>query len=135
VAVAHFCAQCGCPLDDSPQTVGRVGHPTPAAVPTGFRRCDLAADLYYRMGSAWGGTRLLGTENVGVAVFNAGYPLRQVEFIVEGLDAAGASIFRLRQKLGRLPRRAETVFEVPSYELTDATADLRVELASAEYDA
>ena len=85
--------------------------------------------------SAWGGARLLGTENVGVTLFNAGYPLRAVELIVEGVDDAGKSLFRLRHLLDRLPRRTEMEFEVPSYEMADDTANLRVELASAEYDA
>lgn len=135
LAVAHFCGKCGRPLDNSPQTVGRVAHPTPAAVPSGFQRCDQTADLHYRLGSAWGGARLLATENVGVTVFNAGYALRRIELVVEGLDARGKSLFRLRQTLDRLPRRSEMAFEVPSYELADGTANLRVELVSAEYDA
>lgn len=133
VPVAHFCSQCGYPLDASPRTVGRVSHPSPAVVPEGYRKCGLAADLYYRVGSVWGGSRLLGTENLGISIFNAGYGLADVELRVEGLSRHGDPVFDFRQKLSTLPRRAEVSFEVPSYEITEPPAEVRVDLASAAY--
>lgn len=133
VPVAHFCSQCGHPLDASPQTVGRVAHPSPTAVPEGYRKCGLAADLYYRIGSAWGGSRLLGTENLGISIFNGGYSLKEVELKVQGLDSSGDALFEFRQKLTELPRRAEMSFEVPSYEINEPPADIQVDLVSAAY--
>ncbi len=132
--IAQFCARCGRALVGARSTVGRVAHPAPATPPSGYRPCDEAADLYYRVGSAWGGARLLGTENVGITIFNAGYGLCHVELLVRGLDAAGNTMFQVRQKLAELPRRAETEFEVPSYEMSDAPHDLRVVFVTAEYD-
>lgn len=131
--VAHFCSQCGRPLDASPQTVGRVAHPAPSAVPDGYRKCDMAADLYFSVGSAWGGTRLLGTENLGVSIFNAGYSLKNVELRVEGRDGLGHCVCEFCHKLADAPRRAELSFEVPSYEISDAPAVVTVTLVSAEY--
>ena len=131
--VAHFCSQCGQPLDASPQTVGRVAHPSPAAVPPGFEKCERAADLYFRVGSAWGGSLLLGTENLGVSIFNGGYSLKHVELRVEGLDSSQRRVFEFRQKLTDLRRRAELSFEVPSYEISESPASVRVHLVSAEY--
>lgn len=131
--VAHFCSQCGQPLDASPQTVGRIRHPSPAAIPAGFEKCQLAADLYFRVGSAWGGTRLLGTENLGISIFNAGYSLKHVELRVEGLDRQGRRVFDFLQKLSESPRRAEMSFEVPSYEISEAPDRVVVHLVSAEY--
>lgn len=131
--VAHFCCQCGHPLDASPRTVGRAPHPAPANVAAGYRKCDRAADLYFKIGSAWGGTRLLGTENLGITIFNAGYGLEQVEFWVTGVNAEGQGVFGCRQNLASMPRRAEVSFEVPSYEISEPPSDVRVELISAVY--
>ncbi|MCB9852615.1 MAG: zinc ribbon domain-containing protein [Phycisphaerales bacterium] len=133
VPVAHFCSQCGQPLDASPRTVGRTPHPVPANVPEGYRKCDRAADLHFKVGSAWGGTRLLGTENLGITVFNAGYGLEQVEIRVTGQNSEGRDVFEFRQVLASVPRRAELSFEVPSYEISEPPSDVRVELISAVY--
>jgi len=134
VPVAHFCSQCGEPLDASPRTVGRVSHPAAARVPEGYGRCNRAADLYFRAGSAWGGARLSATENLGISIFNAGHGLQDVVLVVPGVAKAGNCVFEVRQELAAVARRAEVTFEVPSYELSDTPFDLRVELASAEYD-
>ncbi|MCA9255528.1 MAG: zinc ribbon domain-containing protein, partial [Phycisphaerales bacterium] len=105
--VAHFCCQCGAPLDSAPRSVGRARHPAPSAVPEGYHACDRAADLYYRIGSAWGGRRLLGTENLGISIFNAGYALEQLEVRVIGVNAVGRTVFDFPQKLASAPKGAE----------------------------
>lgn len=133
LAVAQFCARCGSAIAVGPATVGRAPHPSPAPVPEGYRRCGQATDLYYRVGSAWGGERLLGTENIGIYLFNAGYPLQEVRLRVDGLDAGGKAVFSVEPAVERLPPGEVVWIEIPSYEIAEPAEELRVTLVSAEY--
>ncbi len=100
----------------------------------GFEPCRDAADLFFRWGAAWGGTLLLGTEGLGITLFNGGYPLCNVDFDVVGQNDAGREVFRVQTSLPELPRGVETMAEIPSYELPDEAASrLIVSLASAEF--
>lgn len=134
VELAHFCAQCGGPLDASPGTVGRAPHPNPIAVPGGYRCCRRAVDLHFRAESVWGGARLLGTETLGLLLFNAGYALRNGVLQIDGADESGKVLFSVEHPIERLPRGIETKIEIPSYEISEPAADLVVTLVSAEYD-
>lgn len=133
LAMAQFCARCGSAIAVGPATVGRAPHPNPAPVPEGYRRCGQATDLYYRVGSAWGGSRLLGTENVGISLFNAGYPLENARLRVDGLDDSGKRLFSVEPSVEFLPQGEAVEVEIPSYEITEPAEELNVTLVSAEY--
>lgn len=130
---AHFCAHCGTALDSSPGTVGRAPHPDPLSPPPTSRRVAGAADLHFRIESAWGGSRLLGTENLGLLLLNGGYPLCGVVLKVEGLDPAGNALFAVEHELKHLPRGEEVRIEIPSYEISEPAQEWRVTLVTAEY--
>lgn len=132
-SVGHFCPQCGLALDATSASVGRAPHPNPVAIPDGYRPCQRAFDLHFRTQSAWGGTRLLGTENVGLSLFNAGYPLQTVVLNVEGLDESGQVLFSVEEAIESLPRGREVEIEIPSYEITEPAREISVTLVSAEY--
>lgn len=131
--MAHFCGQCGEPLDASPPTAGQARHPNPVYVPKGFERVQRAADLYYRHSSAWGGSRLIGTETLGIEVFNAGYAMKNAVLSIEGVNDAGRRLFSARHAAVDLPRGETTKIEVPSYEIPEPSSDVIVALVSAEY--
>ena len=133
VAIADFCADCGYPISNSKATVGRVPHPSPLAVPDGFRAVAASADLYFGLGSAWGGKRLLTTENLGLTLLNVGYPLRDVAFEIIGLDAAGARLFAVPRRLPAIGRGERIELEIASYEIPDPPDALDVRLVASEY--
>lgn len=134
VEPAHFCAQCGGPLDASPGTVGRAPHPNPIAVPGDYRCCRQAVDLYFCDESAWGGPRLLGTETLGLLLFNTGYALKHGVLKIDGVDESGKALYSVNHPIEHLPRGIETKIEIPSYEISEPATDLVVTLVSAEYD-
>jgi len=103
-------------------------------MPGGYRCCQRAVDLYFRDESAWGGSRLLGTEPLGLLLFNTGYALRNGVLQVDGEDESGKALYSVEQPIERLPRGIETKIEIPSYEITEPAANLVVTLVSAEYD-
>lgn len=134
--VARFCANCGLALGtglDGPSEAGHIRHPEPLAPPEGFELCQRAAELYFRCEAAWGGERLLGTESIGVVLFNAGYPLQEVVLQVRGEDDSGKELFAVEQTVQVLPRGEEVNIEVPSYELPAPMRVLSVWLVSAEF--
>lgn len=133
---ARYCARCGLFLEAAPGqalVAGRVCHPCPLAPPDGFEPVQEAADLFFRCESAWGGERLIGTESIGVILFNGGYPLAEVALKVCGQDEAGAELFAENHEVDALPRGKEVKIEVPSYELPAPTRRLAVCLISAEF--
>lgn len=135
---ALYCASCGLPQrawDGGPPVAGRVRHPEPRAAPDGFQRVGDALDLYYRVGSAWGGRRLLDTENIGIAVFNAGFALENAVLAVRGENAAGRAVFDVELTAAALPRGAETLVEVPSYEISEPPVQVRAALVAADFAA
>ena len=134
--VARFCANCGLALGtglDGPSEAGRIRHPEPLAPPEGFELCQQAAELYYHLEAAWGGERLLGTESIGVVLFNAGYPLQEVVLNVRGADDSGKELFSVEHAVQDLPRGEQVKIEVPSYELPAPMRVLSVSLVSAEF--
>ena len=135
LSVARFCARCGHAIAAGPNTVGRAAHPSPEAVADGYRKCDRSADLYFRTESAWGGSRLLATENLGLVLLNAGYPLKEAVLRIEGLNGSGQALYEVEHTVEQLPRGKETTVEIPSYEMTEPANDIRVSLVSAEYEA
>ncbi len=98
-----------------------------------MERVQRAADLYYRHRSAWGGSRLIGTETLGIEIFNAGYGLRSVVLSLEGVDETGRRLFQLEQKADSIPRGEITTIEIPSYEIPEPSSGVIVALVSAEY--
>ena len=133
---ARFCAHCGLLLesaDGGPLGPGSVRHPDPLPVPEGFEPCDDTVNLHFRWESAWGGTRLLGTEGMAVALFNGGYPLQTVVLAIRGADKTGRELFALEHPVDEAPRGREVSIEVPSYELPGPVHKVRVSLVSAEF--
>ena len=133
VALAEFCAGCGFPLGNSKATVGRVPHPNPLPVPDGFRKVAAAADLFFGVQSAWGGKRLLATENLGITLLNVGYGLQELAIKIEGFDRAGRRIFEIERRMPLLQRGHRVEIEVPSYEIPDPPEAVDVRLVRAEY--
>lgn len=89
--------------------------------------------LYYRFESAWGGQRLLDTEGIGLVLLNGGYALRDVVVNVQGQSTDGAMLFEGEYSVPELPRGKETLAEVPSYDVPDRVAALKVSLVSASF--
>jgi hypothetical protein len=112
---------------------GQIRHPEPLPAPEGFEPIRKAADLYHYSESAWGGRRLLGTENIGFRVFNAGYPLRDVTLSIRGEDDGGSQIFAVEHTVEELPRGEQVTLEVASYEIPAEPKRLTVTLVSAEF--
>ncbi len=134
-APARFCARCGLALSGGPfgpPAAGRVRHPSPLAIPDDLEPVDGAVQLYFATESAWGGRRLLGTENIGLRLLNAGYAMRDVRLRVRGVDAAGREVLAIELAAPEWPRGPLTL-EVPSYEIREAPAQLKVTLVSAEF--
>ena len=133
---ARYCARCGIDLgpdtDASPRP-GQIRHPNPLPATNGFKPCQDAADLYFQWEAAWGGS-VLGTEALAVLLFNAGYPLREVEIEVRGEQPEGTQAFSMHHALDTLPRGETIRAEIPSYELSGPAETLIVSLISAEYD-
>ena len=131
---ARFCAHCGLLLDSGgPQQAGRVRHPQPAAVPSGYLPCEDAVGLYFFAESSLGGQALLGTEGLLVSVLNSGYPLCEVELELRGQDREGNELFALQRAVQLLAQGERVELEVPSYEIEAPLAQLRVRLISAEF--
>ena len=134
--VARFCGQCGLSLEpgvEGKREAGRVRHPDPLVIPDGCERIINAADVYYRTESAWGGRRLSGTENIGVILYNVGYPLREVVLMVRGYDGEGSELFAVEQVVDELPRGDRVTVEIASYEIPSPPERLSVALVSAEF--
>jgi len=133
VALAEFCAACGFPLGGAEGAVGRVSHPQPLPVPDGFRKVAATADLYFGIHSAWGGKRLLTTENLGITLLNVGYGLQELALQIEGFDQQGKRLFVIERRLPLLQRGGRVEIEVPSYEIPDPPEAVDVRLVRAEY--
>lgn len=135
LAAAHYCARCGMSLSEDALLLrpGQVRDPSAAAAPGGYRPVRDAANLSYRLESAWGGRRVLGTENVGLVLRNDGYALRDIVLRLRLLDARGAELRRLEQTLRELDRGQEAHAEIPSYDLPDAMHEVEIDLISAEF--
>jgi hypothetical protein len=138
--VARFCACCGLPLTagiDGTRRPGLIAHPTPLPPPenAGWQRVADAADLYFRLESAWGGQRVLDTENIGLLIFNAGYPLQEIVVNVTPAADAGAEPFAADYQIPALPRGQSTSVEIPSWEMRSAMEEVQVRLVSAEFAA
>jgi hypothetical protein len=121
--VAHYCARCGKSIDRD--------HVERESSGADWRRCDNAADLKYRWCSAWGGSPLLGTENLAITLVNQGRGLRDVTVEIRGVDRNAAQLFALRQEIVELNTGQEATFELPSYEISDETRDVTLSLISA----
>ncbi|MFH1419342.1 MAG: hypothetical protein ABII12_13795 [Planctomycetota bacterium] len=115
------------------ETLASASHPDPLDPPAGFRAVGGMPGLFYRWEAAWGGAMLLGTETIGVAVFNGGYALADVVLRICGLDATGEEVFCLDVSRDALPRGRETTIEVPSYEVPAPASGLTVSLVSGRY--
>ncbi|MCG3125499.1 MAG: hypothetical protein CHACPFDD_00322 [Phycisphaerae bacterium] len=135
VPAARFCARCGMTLsaDAALLKAGQVRDPTAAAAPSGYRAVGDAANLSYRLESAWGGQRVLGTENLGLVLRNDGYALCDVVLRLRLLDSRGAEMARLEHTVRELGRGVEVREEIPSYDLPDAVHEVELDLISAEF--
>lgn len=134
--VARYCAQCGLALsagESGSREAGRVARPDALAVPEGYARVERSADLYYRLESAWGGRRLLDTENIGLVVFNAGYPLRHVLLRVRSGGGARGT-YEGAYTAAVVPTGVPTLIEIPSWDMPTSVSNVTVELAGAEFE-
>jgi hypothetical protein len=137
LVLARFCAGCGLSLAGAAQGVaraGRIAHPSPAKAPAAMRACDDAADLHWSWESAWGGTMILGTEGIGITVFNGGYDLARASFEVTGLDERGEDVFRVELEVTGLSQGTKKTADIPSYELTRPATDLKLRLLAADFE-
>ena len=128
LVLARFCAGCGLSLAGAAEGVartGRIAHPSPVKPPDTMRACDDAVDLYWSWESAWGGTMILGTEGIGITVFNCGYGLARASF--EG-------VFRVELEIAGLSQGTKKTTDIPSYELTRPATDLKVRLLAADFE-
>lgn len=133
---ARFCASCGlslAPGSAGALAAGRIRHPRPLPAPEQFEPCAEAVDLFFRWEAAWGGRVLLGTEGIGVVLFNGGHPLQQVVLKVRGRDEQGGGLFAVEQTVPELPRGEQVRIEIPSYELPAPVRAVSVALLSAEF--
>jgi hypothetical protein len=138
-----YCSRCGESLPAVPMpneaawrgvkktNVESAGSQPGASTGGGWRSCDNAADVKYRWGSAWGGRRLLGTENIEVSVVNHGAKLGGVVLELRGLRRGGGKAVRLFQEIGDMPPGREVSFELASYELPDDVEDLVVSIVTS----
>jgi hypothetical protein len=134
--VARYCRQCGLLLVAGTSGflgAGQVAHPAPLEAPVGYERFENARDLFYHWEAAWGGQVLLGTETLGVTLFNAGYPLAEVVLRLEGENDAGGKVFEVRRELASWPRGEPIKLEIASWELPDRARRLRLTLVSAQF--
>jgi hypothetical protein len=99
-----------------------------------MRPCDEAVDLYWAWESSWGGSMILGTEGIGITIFNAGYGLARASFEVTGLDERGEGVFRMELEVSGLSQGTKRTADIPSYELKQPAAELKVRLLSAEFE-
>lgn len=95
--------------------------------------CGRAADLYYRLESAWGG-KVLGSETLAIVLFNGGHALSSAVLEIKGIGGADGRAFTAPQGVGLVPRGESIRVEVPSYDLPDDPRDLSVSLSSADMD-
>lgn len=134
---AKFCAFCGLAIGDASATeldAGCVEHPDPLAVADGYEPWQQSRDLYFKRQSAWGGTRLIGTEPIELTLWNSGYPLRDVTYEVRAANKHGGAPYVGTYELEHFPRGTEIVIEIPSWELPDAVHSVAVRLVRAEFD-
>lgn len=132
---AMYCPRCGEPLKQAEMTGSPVAQgqtlTAPQSKSNAWRACDNAADVQYRWGSAWGGQRLLGTENIEVAIVNRGRPLRSVVVEIRGRSANGLPPVRMFQEIEELPPNREVRFELASYEMPDEIEELNLSIVSS----
>ncbi|GJQ26838.1 MAG: hypothetical protein HBSAPP02_18700 [Phycisphaerae bacterium] len=132
---AMYCPRCGEPLGLAGMTASATApapsSEAPGAKGSSWRACDNAADVQYRWGSAWGGQRLLGTENIEVAIINRGRPLRSVVLEIRGRSPNGLPPVRMFQEIEELPRNREVRFELASYEMPDEIEELNLSIVSS----
>ncbi|MGE3179991.1 MAG: hypothetical protein AB7N71_00025 [Phycisphaerae bacterium] len=136
-ASAKFCAYCGLSLTGAVAAqpdAGRMAHPEPLATPQGAEPWQQARCLYFKRQSAWGGTRLIGTEPIELTLFNAGYPLRDVRYEVRAVGKRGEPAYQGVLEIEQFPTGVEITVEIPSWELQDAVHSVAVRLLSAEFD-
>jgi hypothetical protein len=133
VGAGGFCRHCGKPLDVASTTAGRAVHMSPLPKPSAMSPVDSAADLYFRTESAFGGPTLIGTEALGMILYNGGFTLRSVVIHIEGFAKDGSRALDTEKSLERLPRGLETRVEVPSYEIDEPLHRVKVSFVSAEY--
>jgi len=136
-AGARFCRRCGLEIGEKASVESKppepARHPHTLPPPNGFRAVEGVADLYYTWKAAWGGSMLLGTETIGVVLFNGGHPLEEVVLDICGTDPQSKPVFAVERTLDELPRGREVTVEVPSYEMPAPASDLVVRLLSGRY--
>ena len=82
--------------------------------------------------SVWPGT-MSGTENIGVILYNIGYPLCEVVLMLRGSDGEGTELFAVEQVANELPRGERVTVEIASYEIPSPPRRLSVALVSAAF--
>lgn len=133
---ARFCAHCGLSLTSSlngTNEPGKIRHPQPLPAPAGFAPVTDAADLFYKLESAWGGQRVLDTENIGLLIFNAGYPLREVTIRATAESVSDAKPFAAEYAIAELTRGKSVRLEISSWEMPDSVKTPAIRLGSAEF--
>ena len=135
--VAKFCGHCGLSLAvvaGATPVAGQVLHPEPLAVADGYQPWRQAANLHFLRESAFGGSRLIGTEPIRLQLLNAGYPLRTVRYEVRGATRDGREALRREYELERFDRGETVPLEIASWEFDEPVEDLSVRLLSAAFD-
>ena len=134
--VARYCRHCGLPLEVGAKGVlgaGRARHPQPLSPERDASPIEGAADLYFHWQAIGGGTPLLGTESLGLDVFNGGHNLAEVVLRVQGEDNTGKRLFAVEREIESWPRGQWARLEIASYELPDPVSTLLVDLVKAEF--
>lgn len=132
----RYCGQCGLALPAIGENLlpGRVSDPKALPAPAGFARCGESADLFFRWASAWGDQPMLGTEPLGIEIFNRGYDLAAIQLQLRVFDQSDACMLELDRSIDLLRRGMTTTVEVHSYELARPVGRVEASLISAEFE-
>lgn len=128
---ARYCPNCGREVGSPSQAASGPVHRNPLRPPTDMCPITSTMDLYFRVESAWGGSRL-GSESLALSVMSCGHSLESAVLEISGIGGPDGRAFRVRQEVERLPRGEMVRVEVPSYELPDEPRELSVALVSAD---
>lgn len=77
---------------------------------------------------------MIGTEPLGIEIFNRGYDLAEIQLRLRVCDQSGVLILEADRSIDVLRRGMTTIIEVHSYELSRPVGRLEASLVSAEFE-